>query len=1101
MKILDMKNYNKIKISDRFLRSINIQSDANDSTALKDYISSPSSSKLLSDMCAHLRTKTQNSFTWTGPYGSGKSSLAILFQALGNSNTKKFDIAKNVIGKDLATEVATSVNPNGESKHFLNLVGQPEDFETFLSEQLSLKYKNVIKDNGNVIKNLKLILKHLSSNKEGLVLIVDEMGKFLEYSAKSNGEIYILQQIAELANRSDGKLIFIGILHQSFADYANKLSRESRDEWSKIQGRFIDHSLNLSGEEQLSLISNAINSNVKARTNKSIPITVAEVISSNRNTQIKQTAELLDRCFPLHPISAALVGHAAKRAYGQNQRSIFSFLNSAENFGFQHFINKNRPPSLYEPHMFWDYLKYNLENSIILSGDSSRWQVARDAIIRAETTQREGKLIDLIKSIAVIDMFRELSGIPANIKTLSTLTNFSSQKELKKNLQTLERQSLIVYRKFRNSYSIFAGSDFDIDKALSEQLSKFNASEQSETLEIDFAPILAKRHFHQTGTLRWLKVVLAFKENIQNVCNEFIPKNDEFGLAIICLGAEKKTLNDIQSSFDWGKIDYPVWLTFSSNKNELISYAKEIQALKNILLSYPELRGDKTAVSEIELRISILEQAFRSKASALVESADWANNSEICKNVSQQKLSGLASDSADKIFHSAPIIKSELLNRNKPSSSANAAQNQLLKCMVAGNGKEKLGIEGYPAEAGLFFTILDPLKLYIQSNDDWKFANPQELSKKSPIAKLWKFTDKFIKNSSTAVPLDHLYALWGKPPFGLKKGTLAILATAYILSREEEVVFYRDEHFQPRLAELDTEVLTSNPVKISLRWMKMNEFSKKVLKGISELTSGSIEEKGETSTPLGVAKRLIEKFDNLQLWTMKTLLLTSTAKQIRTKMKVASDPNKLLFEDLFNESESFDHQFLAFTEAFQELSEFYFSKINELEGLMLIELDIHTKSHESLESLNDRAAKLNKLSGDFEIEAFVNRIKDYSGSLEEMEGVAALSISKPTRMWTDSDYLNAKLNLRKLCQKFRDLEVYSTTRGSPKNRNRIVLITDDKTDGIQASEVSFLGDDDCEIKSQASSLLKSIDQFGKFNSEKKAAILVTALKQIGGPKK
>ena len=33
-----------------------------------------------------------------------------------------------------------------------------------------------------------------------------------------------MQELAELANRSEGNLIFIGILHQSFFEYANNLS-------------------------------------------------------------------------------------------------------------------------------------------------------------------------------------------------------------------------------------------------------------------------------------------------------------------------------------------------------------------------------------------------------------------------------------------------------------------------------------------------------------------------------------------------------------------------------------------------------------------------------------------------------------------------------------------------------------------------------------------------------------------------------------------------------------------------------------------------------------------------------------------------------------
>ena len=93
----------------------------------------------------------------------------------------------------------------------------------------------------------------------GVLLILDEMGKFLEYVAQGGeGDVYFFQQLAEEASRSKGKLLVVGILHQAFDDYAHRLAREVRDEWLKIQGRFADIPLNIAAEEQVELISRAI---------------------------------------------------------------------------------------------------------------------------------------------------------------------------------------------------------------------------------------------------------------------------------------------------------------------------------------------------------------------------------------------------------------------------------------------------------------------------------------------------------------------------------------------------------------------------------------------------------------------------------------------------------------------------------------------------------------------------------------------------------------------------------------------------------------------------------------------------------------------------
>ena len=59
------------------------------------------------------------------------------------------------------------------------------------------------------------------------------MGKLLEAAADGFGDVYFYQLLAEAASRSGGKLVFIGILHQSFQEYANSPLKRVRDEWGR----------------------------------------------------------------------------------------------------------------------------------------------------------------------------------------------------------------------------------------------------------------------------------------------------------------------------------------------------------------------------------------------------------------------------------------------------------------------------------------------------------------------------------------------------------------------------------------------------------------------------------------------------------------------------------------------------------------------------------------------------------------------------------------------------------------------------------------------------------------------------------------------------
>ena len=72
----------RVAVSRRFQRAIRIDSDLGDPLALEGFVCPPSSAMVLEAMAQHLSESGQGAFTWTGPYGSGKSSLVIALSAL-----------------------------------------------------------------------------------------------------------------------------------------------------------------------------------------------------------------------------------------------------------------------------------------------------------------------------------------------------------------------------------------------------------------------------------------------------------------------------------------------------------------------------------------------------------------------------------------------------------------------------------------------------------------------------------------------------------------------------------------------------------------------------------------------------------------------------------------------------------------------------------------------------------------------------------------------------------------------------------------------------------------------------------------------------------
>ena len=337
----------------------------------------------------------------------------------------------------------------------------------------------------------------------GLVVLIDEMGKFLEGAAQDGTDIHFFQQLAELASRSNRRLIVIGILHQAFEEYAHWLSREMRDEWAKIQGRFVDLAIAADADEQLDLLHRAIESDHRPTQ----PGALANGVAALSRQQ--DSAILLEGCWLLYPIVACLLGPISRRRFGQNQRSIFGFLNSTEPWGVQDFLRNTGGDALYPPNLLWDYLRVNLEPSIMASPSGHRWALAVDAVQPLEADGSSDAHVRLLKTIGLVDLFAARSGLVASLPLLRLGLNEHSATDVDKALDDLQASSLVIYRKFTNGYSIFEGSDFDIEQAVEEAYGTTGSFDFTRlTTLAGFQPIIAKRHYHETGALRWFDTAL-----------------------------------------------------------------------------------------------------------------------------------------------------------------------------------------------------------------------------------------------------------------------------------------------------------------------------------------------------------------------------------------------------------------------------------------------------------------------------------------------------------------------------------------------------------------------------------------------------------------
>lgn len=1019
-----------VGVARHYQRSIRIDTDYGREDALDGYICHRTASTVVESMSRQIAASNQRAFTWTGPYGGGKSSLAVALASAVGPNKKLRSKARSLLRID-EHPLFDRAFPVRRGWLVVPVVGRREGMVKEIHK--ALRTARGLQPDARKSAAASLISDLCSAAREegldGTLLIIDELGKFLEASALGYGDdIYFFQELAEAA-RMSGRVVVVGILHQSFGQYAARLGVDTREEWAKIQGRYSDIPLVAAGDEVVSLIARAIE--VRARPPWALDAAraIAEAIRSRRPSVGPDIEEALAACWPLHPAMAALLGPASKRQFGQNERSVFGFLSSPEPHGFRSYLETTRVEGAtwYRPDHFFDYLRSNLEPAILASPDGHRWAQAVDAVDRADAKSADALAVSLIKSVAVIDLFKNGSGLAAEPAVLRAVFADISPERVDTVLADLARWRVVLFKKHAGAWSVFEGSDFDIEAAVAQARATAPGTDFKLLSKLaDPYPVIAKRHYHETGTFRWLNVALCSLDDAGREAEAFAPSRGEFGLFLLALPSRGTTeAAALRRCAACARMKpWPVIVGLPRNHARIDELGADLLALQTVQ-TRPELEGDPVARREVQARTAAVRSELEAQLSAALVNAQWfAGETEI---ESGGKLARIASALADAVYPSAPSIWSELANREGLSSNSVKARRELLHAMIECENEPHLGIAGFPAERGLYETLLGSAGLHAKDADGhWGFQPPTQ-KRGAAFKPLWDATQRLFSNPSVRVGADEIGQLWTAPPFGLRSGVVPVVFFAFVLAHKANVALYKDGMFVPRVTDADVDEYLQSDARFSLRWVTIDDEKRKILDGISKILR-SVGAKSAARDPLEAARGLVALAYELPAWTQKTATLAPLTRSIRDTLIKASDPHKVLFVDLV--------ALLGTTEANQyvealripiaELAGAYEAMLRRVEATMFEALDAEPGGHEELRR---RAESVAGVTGDLRQDAFATRLANHDGSREGVEGLLSLAANKPPRDWSDRDIDSALLEIARLSLRFRQAEALVSVRG------------------------------------------------------------------------
>ncbi|MBV5329698.1 MAG: hypothetical protein JZU65_19080, partial [Chlorobium sp.] len=378
------------------------------------------------------------SWALVGPYGSGKSSFAVYLAHLFDDPRYETTRSALKICSKADENISNDIHEHTvNSKGYLSilLTGTPEPlgqrFVTSLRDAV-IRFWQPLPDSRPVIvgklidaSNQKSITTHEiltlveevrvaveSRGGKGLLIIFDELGKFLEYEARHYGanDIYLLQALAEMAVTGRKSNIYVfTLMHQGFEQYARGLGEDLRNEWTKIQGRFENIPFLESTEQTIRIISKAFVNKLSEANQEEVTVackTMASVLAREKalpgSLDLDTAAHLFSQCYPLHPLTILILPILCQKM-AQNERTLFSYLGSKEQHGLRDSLTRLRKADDWV--MPWEIFDYFILNqSAVLTDPTThrRWAEVSTAIERLGDAP--SNQVELLKTIGLLNI-------------------------------------------------------------------------------------------------------------------------------------------------------------------------------------------------------------------------------------------------------------------------------------------------------------------------------------------------------------------------------------------------------------------------------------------------------------------------------------------------------------------------------------------------------------------------------------------------------------------------------------------------------------------------------------------------------------------------
>ncbi|OMF28659.1 hypothetical protein BK133_18570 [Paenibacillus sp. FSL H8-0548] len=720
---------------------------------------------------------------------------------------------------------------------------------------------------GELVSQVNHILDELQKVGKGLLIVHDEFGRFLQ-SLNSN-EVHEamqdLQDIAELADHNSYQnLSILLITHKNMRQYAQRFNEDLQKEFQRIEKRYALYNVE-SDQSTFVRISNMATQYMRRewdsddyRMNLWNGLTRYPLFPEL--SQFEKTSLIVEGSYPIHPVTLFCMPKLAN-IVAQNERTLFTFLESNENGGLKYHYEKYK--NWYTADKLFDYFEPAFDEFEHDSNTRKSYLLFRRLQKRLIPSRHLDDQLKIMKLLTIWDITNLNTRVIPSLDFISFAMMLTLE-ETQELIGELYKLKVLRYLNDENRFVLYEGSVVDLKSEIESRLllTSFSLEQKLESAEklLESRFYLPKLYNDEKSVTRFAEVMIAHLSEVIGETIEFkLSEQADFNIVYIVtdnldeIEQLKKQIHYISTCFENAIFVIPKYPAHSIFYNlEKLLVIESLEQDKVFLIQ------DRFLIDELTFLKRSLLHDIRITLSPYVgftSDCEWIYEGNFLQITDERSLSNNLSNIMNKLYPFTPEVRNESFNRRNiakvQEKGAYKVIDKILENIKINNNE--INISGFGPDYLIYATVL--------KNNGLHPMRP-ELIKDSSLLLLRESLLAVLKQEKGY--FKDLINIFKNTPFSVRQPIIPVLLPTLLGKEWKYILFYNNDIF---IQVINGELLwkmVSDPSNYTFAYQAIEGKYSELTILVEECFSEFIKEEDRGSqTPVYLSKVLVRWYQSL----------------------------------------------------------------------------------------------------------------------------------------------------------------------------------------------------------------------------------------------